>query len=107
MCRTKDLYYDEDLMISQCIDCKRIGLQLNNILMNFTVKEFKKYTHKLSIVKFDENAYDFEGESPKIILKTDDKKINYCLDYQEFDQLRTGCQMSMLMLDTEEILSQI
>lgn len=105
MCRTKILYSEDQLIISQCKDCKNVGIQMKNLLLNFKLHEFLNYSKKVSRIKFQQHAFQFEDETTKLILKTEDNKVNYCLDFEEFEILKTGMQIATLMIETDKILS--
>ncbi|NME66545.1 DUF6686 family protein [Flammeovirga aprica] len=107
MCRAKKLYSEKELIISQCQDCKKVGIQLKGLLFNFEQKEFFNYAKKVNSIDFNQHAFQFADDEMKLILKTKDKQVNYCLSHEEFEDLKTGMQIAILMIETEKILSKV
>ncbi|WP_044206289.1 DUF6686 family protein [Flammeovirga sp. OC4] len=106
MCRAKKLYSEKELIISQCQDCKKVGIHLKGLLFNFEQNEFFNYAKKISSIDFHQHSFQFDDGEGRLILKTKDKQVNYCLSHEEFEDLKTGMQIAILMIETEKILSK-
>nr|WP_172826778.1 hypothetical protein [Flammeovirga sp. SJP92] len=80
---------------------------MKGLLFNFEQKEFFNYAKKVSSIDFQQHAFQFEDDEAKLVLKTKDKQVNYCLNDQEFEALKTGMQIAILMIETDKILSKV
>lgn len=105
-CTPRILFEAQQCCITQCTSCKQIALHFQNILVNFTLKEFKSFQEIIGRVDFDKSCLHLSDEPSRIIIKTCHANIRFTFNKEEFVLFQAAIQQTRLILDAESILGQ-
>ena len=103
-CNPSVLFESQDLSISTCTNCGRIGLHHKNVLCGFNRKDFRQFAQRLLAMDFYENAVCFPGGQSHIIVGTCHQDIQFCFQVNEFNNLKCALEESLLILEVHDML---
>lgn len=103
-CHPHILAQSTHFSITNCVQCKRIGLCYKNLLIGYSHKDFYYFVKNFVKIDFDQHAVYFPDESARIIIKTPHKDIQINLDFREFSELRDVLQESALLLNAYQLI---
>lgn len=103
-CNPKILFQANQCCITQCTSNESIALHFQNILVNFTLKEFKHFQEAIGRIDFAQSCINLSDEPKRIVIKTCHVSIRFTFTQTEFSFFQEAIQQARLILDAESIL---
>ncbi|MDN5212899.1 hypothetical protein QQ020_12610 [Fulvivirgaceae bacterium BMA12] len=103
-CNPEMIINEKHFNISQCTECRRIGLYYKNLLVGFKPREFASFSRLFNQIDFEMAAIRFPDGHDHIVVNTCHPDIQFSFTKAEFEEFREMLQHASLILKANRIL---
>ncbi|MGO1595937.1 MAG: DUF6686 family protein [Sphingobacterium sp.] len=99
MCKTRILSQKESTIIVQCVNCDVLNIWHNNLLLNFSMREFRSFKRIVNNLSFPDRSLSFPDGKRRIILRTPNDDISFTFDIEEFKVFKETIDEAIYMAE--------
>ncbi len=104
-CKPKVLVEGDHFYISQCKNCKRIGLYFNNLMAGFSKDEFIQFSSAILQLEFNDGQIIFPDRQERIVIQTCHLNIHFTFAEEEFETLKENIAQAKLLIEVGDVIS--
>ncbi|MEM1136403.1 MAG: DUF6686 family protein [Bacteroidota bacterium] len=105
-CRPEVIIEGKYFNISQCPDCKRLGIYYKNLLIGFSPDTFKTFSQSFTNIDFHTMAVSFPDGFKHIIVNSCHYDIQFNFNKTEFEELKKLILQANILLEAKDILDK-
>lgn len=91
--------------VTQCTDCRRIGLYYKNLLVGFKHEEFLRFGRLFGEIDFKASALRFPDGVDHVVVNTCHEDIQFNFTATEFVEFQDIIQKALIILKANDIIS--
>lgn len=104
MCRTLILTSGKHTAITYCNCCQLLYIWHNNLLLNFTPKDFLTFKKTIENTSFEDNCLPFPDKKQRIILRTPNDDISFAFTNPELESFKSYLNEAIFMKEVYTLM---
>jgi hypothetical protein len=104
MCEAKNLSKKGMSIVSQCPESKLISIWHNNLILNFTPRQFNNFRTVAQKFDFDERSRPFPDNQVRAVLKTPVDHVNFTFTVDEWEDFLDAMDEAFYMQQVLELI---
>jgi hypothetical protein len=106
MCETRTLSKKGSAMICRCSDCRNIYIWHQNLILNFTEEQFRRFKAFSVEMDFDERSLPFPDGQERAVLRTPQQDISFTFTQPEWTNFKAAMDEAAYMLEVYNLIGE-
>ena len=101
---SETLFEQDNFIVSKCHNSGKVGLLYQNMLVAFDEIDFDQFIAGFDKINFFQESIIFPDRTAKIVLETSHNNIQFCLEEDEFQEMRNMINQVGLLLEARKLI---